>query len=208
MTFDPHVAFSYEKTAMDLGQLEQALAETLRLSGHSLASGKDRRLLNLACGRADETGVLANQFAQGAQSLEILGADLRAPEIAEAQTRWGCDGVNNLTAQFEVNDGSRLLRALAPDKQFDIAFLRHQNFWNDPEQWRVMFRGALEQLNEDGLFVFTSYFDQEHELASEALRELGAVQLSDYRNPGTRLLEDAIGKSTDRRLAVFRKPLA
>ena len=208
MALDPRVDFSYQNTSRDLAHLDRALAEVLRLSGHSLDQDTDRRLLNLACGRADETGVLAQQFGQGADSLEILGADIRAPEIAEARTRWGCDESNKLTAQFEVHDGSRLLRSLSPDQQFDVAFLRHQNFWNNPKLWRDMFRGALEQLNDDGLFVITSYFDREHELACESLQKLGAIKLSDYRNPGTRHLDDAPGKSTDRRLAVFRKPIS
>lgn len=205
MAIEQQVKFSYENTESDLSHLQKALAETLRLAGHDLSKDADRRLLNLACGRADETGVLAQQFSQGAQSLEILGADIRAPEIAEANARWRCEETDNVTAQFEVHSGDRLLNSLSPDHQFDVAFLRHQNFWNDPRLWSKMFRGALEQLDDNGLFVITSYFDREHELACKALSQLGAVQLSDYHNPGTRHLDDAPGKSTDRRLAVFRK---
>lgn len=208
MSLDPRVDFSHRNTSEDMIHLDLALVEALRQAGHPLAAGQDRRLLNLACGRADETGVLAARFGQDARSLEILGADLRAPEIAEAQARWGCDEQDNLTAQFEVHDGSRLLRTLSSARQFDVAFLRHQNFWNNPALWRDMFRGALERLEDNGLLVITSYFDREHMLACRALKNLGAVQLCDHRNPHTRLLHDAPGKSTDRRLAVFRKPAA
>jgi hypothetical protein len=161
--------------------------------------------LNLACGRADETGVLAEQFGAGANSLEIIGADIRAPEIAEAQARWGCDQDGRFTAQFQVHDGSRFLRELDPTHLFDIAFLRHQNFWNDPVLWGRMFAETLGQMDDNGLLVITSYFDREHKLACRALHKLGARRLSNYVNPHTRPTGDAPGKSTDRWIAVFSK---
>ena len=197
--------FSYADTAADMENLQRALAEALRRAGRPLAPKGDRRLLNLACGRADETGVLAKQFGEGSDSLEILGADIRAPEIAEAQARWGCDGEGKFTAQFEVHDGARFLRSLEQDRLFDIAFLRHQNYWNDPILWARMFAETLKQMDDDGLLVITSYFDREHALACRALAKLGARRLSNYANPRTRPTGDAPGKSTDRWIAVFSK---
>ncbi|MDB4817412.1 hypothetical protein OAH11_00780, partial [Akkermansiaceae bacterium] len=59
--------------------------------------------------------------------------------------------------------------------------------------------------DEDGLLVITSYFDKEHELATHALEELGAVQVGSIINPNSRALSDAPGKSVDKHLAVFKK---
>ena len=71
-----------------------------------------------------------------------------------------------------------------------------------------MFEGGLRQLDEDGLFVITSYFDVEHELACRKLAALGAVKVADHRNLDSRALADAPGKSVDRHIAIFRKPLS
>ena len=61
------------------------------------------------------------------------------------------------------------------------------NFWNDPDLWGRMFDGALDQLNDDGLFVITSYFDKEHDLACQKLAGLGAVKIAEHRNPLSRV---------------------
>lgn len=90
--------------------------------------------------------------------------------------------------------------------EFNVAFLRHQNFWNGGELWQGMFDRTLHRLSDDGLLVITSYFDLEHELACHALQQLGARLVSNHKNPNSRLLADAPGKSVDRHIAVFRKP--
>lgn len=150
--------------------------------------------------------MLAELFGEGARELEIVGADIRAAEIAEAQQRWKASGHSDVQTRFHVEDGRRFLEALSSGETFDVAFLRHQNFWNDPELWGRMFDGALQQLSDDGLFVITSYFDKEHELACAKLASLGAEQVASHQNPLSRVLRDAPGKSVDRHIAIFRRP--
>lgn len=198
--------FSYQDTAADMAQLQRALSETLKQSGLPLPTAARRRLLNLACGRADETGVLADLFGAEAERLEILGADLRAPEIEEAKSRWQANPESGLHTRFESGDGLQILDGLKPDEQFDVAFLRHQNFWNGNDLWQGMFDRSLHRLTDDGMLVITSYFDLEHRQACAALKRLGAVQVANYRNPESRLISAKHQKSVDRHIAVFRKP--
>lgn len=195
----------------DLHTLEGNLRQLLK--GH-LDQKTHRSLLNMACGRADETGVLARVLSDSTAELEIHGLDIRAAEITQAQSRWSKDlekmsacgdfGDGKVQAKFQTQRGDRL-RDLRELSSPDLAFLRHQNFWNDVPVWRQIFEQSLERLNEDGLLVITSYFDQEHELAVNALLEMGAIQVSSLSNAHSRKLSDAPGKSVDRHLAVFRK---
>ena len=198
--------FSYQGISTDMGHLQQALVKSLQQGGHPLPDAPRRRILNLACGRADETGILIDVFGQDAKQLDILGADLRAPEIEEARVRWKADPNNGLLTRFESGDGLQILDGLAPGEQFDVAFLRHQNLWNGNDLWQGMFDRSLHRLTDHGLLVITSYFDLEHRQACAALKRLGAVQIADYRNPDSRLISAKHQKSVDRHIAVFRKP--
>lgn len=198
-----HTPF-HEHLQGDLSTLEGNLRELLK---PHLEEKDHLSLLNLACGRADETGVLAKLLAEKSKSAHIQGLDIRAPEIGQANSRWkkeldGLDGIS--TSDFIVHRGDRL-RDLQEVGTQDIAFLRHQNYWNDKPVWTQIFDQALEKLDEDGLLVITSYFDREHELAAKALGQLGAIQVGSIINPISRGLSDAPGKSVDKHLAVFRK---
>ncbi len=137
-----------------------------------------------------------------------MGADIRDAEIEEARLRWKTPTHSDVHTRFHVEDGKRFLDAMSSNERFDLTFMRHQNFWNNPKLWARMFEGGLRQLGEDGLFVITSYFDVEHELACRKLAALGAVKVADHRNLDSRALADAPGKSVDRHIAVFRKPLS
>jgi len=169
-------------------------------------AGTEQRILNLACGRADETGVLADVFGRNAERLEIVGADIRSAEIEEANLRWRTVKEGDMQTRFHVEDGKRFLATMSSSDRFDLTFMRHQNFWNDPVLWGRMFEAALRQLSDDGLFVVTSYFDVEHKLACRKLADLGAVKIADHRNPGSRELSEAPGKSIDRHIAIFQRP--
>ncbi len=185
----------------DLFVLEQNL-RTL-LSPH--LSQKDHlNLLNLACGRADETATLAKILSEHSQTAHIQGLDIRAAEIDQANSHWKKSLPSQTSATFRTHRGDRL-RDLQQLDTPDITFLRHQNYWNDRPVWTQIFDQALEKLNEDGLLVITSYFDKEHQLALEALKNLGAIQIGNLANPDTRALTDAPGKSVDKHLAVFKK---
>ncbi|MDB2674014.1 class I SAM-dependent methyltransferase [Akkermansiaceae bacterium] len=189
----------------DLETLETNLRDLL---DPHLSEKEHLSLLNLACGRGDETGVLAKLLAEKSKSAHLQGLDIRAAEIDQANSRWKAElqkaEEQSATADFITHRGDRLLD-LAEIGTPDIAFLRHQNYWNDKPVWTQIFDQALERLNDDGLLVITSYFDKEHELATEALENLGAIQVGTIINPNSRALSDAPGKSVDKHLAVFRK---
>ena len=79
-----HTPFS-DLLQQDLSRLEENLRDLI--SPHIKA--KDHlSLLNLACGRGDETGVLANILAEKSNSAHLQGLDIRAAEIDQANSRW------------------------------------------------------------------------------------------------------------------------
>ncbi len=190
----------------DLLQKDLATLETnLRtLLDPHLEETDHLNLLNLACGRGDETGVLAKLLAEKSKSAHLQGVDIRAAEIGQANSRWKDNVGEHTTADFLTHRGDRL-HDLAQIDTPDIAFLRHQNYWNDAPVWNRIFDQALERLEDDGLLVITSYFDREHALATKALKNLGAIQVGSLVNSDSRALSDAPGKSVDKHLAVFRK---
>ena len=195
-----HTPFS-DLLQQDLSRLEENLRDLI--SPHIKA--KDHlSLLNLACGRGDETGVLAKILSEKSNSAHLQGLDIRAAEIGQANSRWKKSLGRKTEADFIVHRGDKV-QDLAEAGTPDIAFLRHQNFWNDKPVWTRIFDQALQCLNEDGHLVITSYFDKEHELAVEALTKLGAIQVGSIKNNHSRALSDAPGKSVDKHLAIFRK---
>jgi len=69
----------------DLSVLETDLRRLLR---GKLISKSEINALNIACGRADETGILAKIIGEKASSGHIQGLDLRESEIDYAQEKW------------------------------------------------------------------------------------------------------------------------
>ena len=198
----PAIPFSYPGIDGDLRRLSSQLDLLLRSADWS--PGTAVAILNLACGRADETGVLLAAAAPVATRRSYLGIDLRPVEIAEARHRWIPAAAPGDEIDFRCGDASRTDRMrLLPAA--DLVFIRHQNFWSDVGVWTRLFRHAIDQLKPDGLFLITSYFDREHELANACLVQLGLRKTVELAHPGSRPLEDAPGKSVDRRLAAFRK---
>lgn len=198
-------AFSYANTALDVARLEGLLHKLLRGENvPGLPPGRARKLLDIACGRADEAGALSRVFGAGAEGIEIIGADIRDREIAEAEERWQGQLGTNAEAKFLTHDGTRLDEIDAMNDA-DVAFLRHQNYWNGREVWEKIFAQTIDKLNDDGLLVITSYFDREHALAKQALADQGLELVNEVQNPNSRLTGDVAGKSVDRWLAAFRK---
>ena len=198
---NPAIPYTYPGIGDDVARLKELLALGLRASGW-LVPPKPA-LLNLACGRADETGVLLSSVAPLAEELFYLGIDLRPAEIAEAKARWLPLAPPGWQLDFRAGDASRTdrMKQLPP---FDLVFIRHQNYWHDPATWLVLFKNALGSLKPGGLLLITSYFDREHELAMACLAQCGALKLADLHHPHARPLPDAPKKAVDRRLAVFR----
>ena len=206
MALNPNTPFLSTDLPRDMDILRRALRATLDGIPNASEAGSEQRILNLACGRADETGILADVFGDRGARLEIVGADIRSAEIETARQRWRTSKDDDIQTRFHVEDGKRFLASMSGSERFDLTFMRHQNYWNDPTLWGHMFDGALRQLSDDGLFVITSYFDVEHEMACRKLTALGARKVAEYRNPHSRELSDAPGKSIDRHIAVFRRP--
>lgn len=198
----PARPFSFPGIAEDLECLSTFL--TLGLRTADWHPPESPAILNLACGRADETGILTRAVAPVAKRLFYLGIDLRAPEIAEARTRWIPAAPSGWDLDFRVGDAARTdrMRQLPP---FDLIFIRHQNFWNDVPVWTGLFSNALAALKPSGRLVITSYFDREHSLATTCLTQLGAIKIADIPHHHSRPLSDAPGKSVDRHLAIFKR---
>lgn len=196
----PAIPFTFPGIGADVRRLGALLGLGLRAAGWE-APAKPA-VLNLACGRADESGVLLAAVAPLAAELFYLGIDLRPPEIAEAKARWLPAAPAGWQFDFRAGDASRTdrMKQLPP---FDFVFIRHQNYWHDPTVWEQLYRNALGALTPGGLLAITSYFDREHDLATACLLQCGALKRADLPHPHSRPLPDAPGKSVDRRLALF-----
>ncbi len=196
----PAIDFSFPGIAGDVVRLRDLLRDALRLL--KVAPPAAPSILNLACGRADETGVLLEVLRSGTGGGQYLGLDLRTAEIDEATRRWR-PSMHALDAiEFRVADAS-LAHHWPAKTSFDFIFIRHQNYWDAPAVWDQIFRHALARLNPAGALIFTSYFDREHELAMAALQTQGAHLSLDLPHAKSRSLPEAPGKSVDKRLALM-----
>lgn len=196
----PAIDFSFPGIAGDVQRLQILLRESLSLLQIQLPSAP--RILNLACGRADETGVLLGVLCAREPTGSYLGIDLRSAEIAEATRRWKRAGEPHSAIEFRVADASLSHHWPASDR-FDFIFIRHQNYWDAPAVWDQIFRLALAQLSDSGLLILTSYFEREHELALAALQTRRARILLNVPHVQARALGEAPGKAVDKRLAII-----
>ncbi|MDB6140222.1 MAG: hypothetical protein JWO94_3294, partial [Verrucomicrobiaceae bacterium] len=130
----------------------------------------------------------------------LIGADISIRESLQARER-----TEKLGAEFLLEDVTRLTQHKLLGDDFDMVFLRHQNYWHGPKVWKKIFDTGLAKLNDNGLMVITSYFDKEHQLALDALQQLGAEVVLSKRNEASRELNTQ-GKSVDRWMAVLKKP--
>jgi len=187
--------------AEDMAKLKTLLHDSL--SPHlSATQQKDMRILNLACGRCDEAETLikvGSELTKGGD-VEMIGADIRIREIRQAR-----EAHSHLPAQFLIEDATKINEHKELGDDFNMVFMRHQNFWHGQELWKKIFDQGIAKLRPDGMLVITSYFDVEHRLALRALESLGMEVVSNRRNKASRALNDASGKSVDRWVAVLRR---
>lgn len=209
-----------EQVKIDMQRLEKMLQRvvTPQISnkGNTSAVDNHTRILNLACGSCNEADTLTDFFAklkardqpEAEQKIELLGIDVRAREIADAQRRFpsGKDFAQNIQKdyQFLTGDASKLDCHRTLDEHFDVVFMRHQNFYNGGRVWEEIFEQALSKLKQDGQLVITSYFDEEHQLALKAIQKLGGQLVDTQQNLSSRELR-TLGKSVDRHVAVFHR---
>jgi hypothetical protein len=199
--------------------LDRVLRRALKKSGLTLpgagsatpapheAPGGPLQILDLACGTCREAGTLVEvfrDFSGSTRDVRFVGADIRDRELEEAAARARRAGGPRDQFEFLTENCAKLGRHRELGRDFDVTFLRHQNYWNDKPVWQRIFEQGLEKLKDDGLLVITSYFDREHALALQALERAGAELIITEQNEATRLL-DTPGKSVDRHVAVFRK---
>jgi chemotaxis methyl-accepting protein methylase len=182
-----------------MARLKAVLRETV--APHLPAGTSGLQILNLACGRCDEAETLVSlgsELTRGGD-VRMVGADIRIREIRQAR-----EAHARLPAEFLIQDASRLHEHQQLGDEFDVVFLRHQNFWHGQEIWKKIFEQGRAKLGKNGLLVITSYFDTEHRLALAALEAMGMELVSNKRNKASRALKDAPGKSVDRWVAVLR----
>lgn len=185
--------------AEDMARLKSLLKETV--TPHLPASKKEMQILNLACGRCDEAETLISlgkDITHGGD-VRMVGADIRIREIRQARETHA-----KLPAEFLIQDASQLHQHKELGNDFDLVFLRHQNFWHGQELWKKIFDQGRAKLGKNGLLVITSYFDHEHRLALAALEAMGMEVVSNKRNKASRAVKDGVGKSVDRWVAVLR----
>lgn len=177
------------------GLLRKAVAPHLAHNG-----ARDLRILNLACGRCDEAETLV-RFARSktAGDVHLTGADIRIREIRQARELH-----SHLPAEFLIEDATKIGDHKELGNDFGLVFLRHQNYWHGTELWKRIFEEGLAKIDDNGLLVITSYFDEEHRLALGALQDLGAELVSTHTNPHARKLTTP-GKSVDKHIAVLRR---
>ena len=186
--------------AEDMAKLHTLLHDSL--APHLPDGQKDMRILNLACGRCDEAETLIQTGREltGGGDVQMVGADIRIREIRQARETHG-----HLPAEFLIEDATKMDQHKELGDDFNMVFLRHQNFWHGQELWKKIFDQGIAKLRPDGMLVITSYFDVEHRLALRALEALGMEVVSNKRNKASRALSDAPGKSVDRWVAVLRR---
>lgn len=188
-------------------RLRRVMTRLLREAKFAPIAGQATQILDIACGECREAETLVKmvhefQLYPNTDPVRFVGTDLRHREVDDAARRFK----NSTDAKFEffAEDASKLHRHREIGEQFDLAFIRHQNFWLDGTQWKRIFEQGLAKLNEDGLLVITSYFDREHERAQEAIAEAGGELVITERHAESMALSYP-GKSVDRHVAVFRR---
>ena len=144
----------------DMAKLQTLLQESL--APHLPAGKEGMRILNLACGRCDEAETLikvGSDLTKGG-AVEMVGADIRIREIRQAR-----ETHSHLPAEFLIEDATKIDQHKTIGDDFNMVFLRHQNFWHGQELWKKIFDQGIAKLRPDGMLVITSYFDVEHRLA-------------------------------------------
>lgn len=206
-----------DKLDVDMVRLRKMLGRAIGDDADSvrraLQKREETRILDIACGACNEAETLTDFIAElkGERNakIKLTGIDMRAREIGDAKRRFQekkRDNRGGIEKEFEFlnGDATKLDGHTELGDEFDLVFVRHQNYWNGVRTWDEIFDQALGKLSSDGHLVITSYFDREHSLAVDAIERLGGKLIRSEFNPESRELP-AEGKSVDRHVAVFRR---
>ena len=127
----------------------------------ALQSGEEARILDVACGACVEAETLSDVLAElkdggsDEAAVKLTGIDMRAREIADAQLRFDkLQGSREF--EFLTGDATKLEGHRELGEDFDLVFMRHQNFWNGRQTWEEIFDQSLGKLSEDGRLVIRS----------------------------------------------------
>ncbi len=201
----------------DMTRLRGLLKKVLEpdeVAKRALQAGDETRILDIACGACIEAETLSDVIAElkvgdvalnpdvEAPKVKLTGIDVRAREIADAQRRFDKTKAGR-DFEFMTGDATKLEGHRELGEDFDLVFMRHQNYWNGQRTWDEIFDQALKKLSDDGRLVITSYFDKEHAMALEAIQRLGGKLIVSEENEESRLLLPEYGKSVDKHVAVF-----
>lgn len=180
-------------------------------------------ILDLACGECHEAEMLVRLFRDlrngesnepsgsgsndGGEVVRLFGMDVRGRELDRARERCRTRADDDAGTEIVFLDGDarRVTEHRELPGEFDVVFLRHQNYWHDETIWKRIFEKALEKLAPEGRLIITSYFDEEHRRATAVLTGAGAELLETEKNVESRLLDQRLRKSVDRHIATFRK---
>ncbi|MDA7597636.1 class I SAM-dependent methyltransferase [bacterium] len=209
---------SEERLKTDMRRLRGLLKKVLaddEGARRALQSGDEARILDVACGACIEAETLSDVLAElkngdapvdvdsAGPAVKLTGIDVRAREIADAQLRFD-KMKDGREFEFLTGDATKLEGHRELGEDFDVVFMRHQNYWNGQRTWEEIFDQGMKKLADNGRLVITSYFDKEHELALEAIQRLGGKLIVTEENAESRELS-TVGKSIDRHIAVFEK---
>ena len=209
---------SEERFKTDMRRLRGLLKKVLtddEGARRALQSGDEARILDVACGACIEAETLSDVLAElkngdapvdvdsAGPAVKLTGIDVRAREIADAQLRFD-KMKDGREFEFLTGDATKLEGHRELGEDFDVVFMRHQNYWNGQRTWEEIFDQGMKKLADNGRLVITSYFDKEHELALEAIQRLGGKLIVTEENAESRELS-TVGKSIDRHIAVFEK---
>ncbi|MEM7600138.1 MAG: hypothetical protein AAF357_01835 [Verrucomicrobiota bacterium] len=203
--------------SQDMKHLWIMMEKGLAVSQRSPGTNGQVRLLNLACGHCEEGAILSAFFGKLGSRVRQFAMDLRDREIDKARRRYsateqlfrkaGIPGIREEeegnAVEFVADDATHLVGYGQIPAQFDVVFIRHQNLWHDKHIWRRIYEFALTRIEpENGILMITSYFDREHLMALDMVKDLGGKVLFTGQNPNSREL-DYPGKTVDRHVAVI-----
>ena len=196
----------------DMGRLRKQLQRLCKGRLNPVAEER-LRVLDLACGECFEAEMLQKVLREmaadsqaidtGNLAVDFVGTDIRDREISRAAERCG-EGEEGVDYRFMVKDGQKIAGDADLGEDFDVVFVRHQNYYLGGKEWHEIFEQSLEKLAPDGKLIITSYFDEEHELAKKAISNVGGELIDDLANREARKLASK-GKFVDKRLAIFRR---